>query len=208
MLKTRLWVALCATPVVIASAFCATPVVIASVGHVTWFGSRHELSAERMMSIALTFERQGRIAEAKELDEQILEFEPRFSRPPGETTQLPGSRAPQGGLIRFTDDSFPLNNRALAVFLLGTLSPETVAALPSLREARQATQDSFPQSDLAQTVRMVFLTLGAFGPAAAKAVPELEAAPDSPDPMTRVVAEAALATIVPGRHRGLSVAQD
>jgi hypothetical protein len=55
---------------------------------------------------------------------------------------------------------------------------------------------------------MVFLTLGAFGPSAAKAVPELEAAMDSPDPTTRVVAEAALATIVPGRHRGLSVTQE
>lgn len=167
-----------------------------------------------------------------------------------------------------TDESFHLDDRALAVFLLGTLGSEAVATLPSLRATMRATQDSFLRIDLAETVlhiqpedaeaidillellhapddtvkwyaafalrisasprttfvvealletldsdnhrlrRMVFLTLGAFGPAAAKAVPQLEAALNSPDPMTRVIAEAALATIVPGRPRGLSVAQD
>ena len=516
MLKTRLWVALFATPVVIASAFCATPVVIASVGNFSWFGSRHELSPERMMSIAQTFERQGRITEAKELYEQILakkpdseeararltkliaaeqgtnrkpasatvaqnkrvknsvagkapaavptqvsrvdsrpierpsnslgqrptqanpveyvppspkqtvttvthrespkaaaaeqdrssvnggvpsrqaahdsralpeehsfvsptkpqpnsfrgipeatpdsgdpfdlvtdsttlestssdktskdeadtqdewqrpiihspsgvdaqstdrrsgilsteamdgKFEPGFSRSPAETTQSMGSQPHQGGLIRSTelqtffrvpykrlvaivwerradlkphlvlvatDEAFHLDDRTLAVFLLGTLGSEAGDTLPRLRETMRTTQDSYLQIDLAQAVlliqpedaeaidvllellhapddtvqwytafalrhsasprttfvidallktlvsdnhrlnRMVFLTLGAFGPTAAKAVPQLEAALDSPDPMTRVIAEASLAAIVPGRQRGLSVVQ-
>ena len=167
-----------------------------------------------------------------------------------------------------TDEAFHLDDRTLAVFLLGTLGSEAGDAVPRLRETMRTTQDSYLQIDLAQTVlliqpedaeaidvllellhapddtvqwytafalrnsasprttfvvdalletlvsdnhrlrRMVFLTLGAFGPAAVKAVPELEAARNSPDPMTRVIAEAALATIVPGRPRGLSVTQD
>ena len=519
MVKTRLWMALFAAPVVIASAFCATPVVIASVGNFSWFGSRHEpeLSTERMMSIARTFERQGRITEAKELYEQILarksdseeararlaklvaaergfnrkpasatvaqnkrgknsvagkapaavptqvsrvdsrpierpssslgqrptqanpveyvppspkqtittaahrespkaaaaeqdrssanggvpshlaahdskalseehsfvssttpqpnsfrgipeatpdsgdpfdlvtdsktleatssgktskdvadtqdewqrpiihspsgvdapstdrrsrilstevmdgKFELGFSRSPAETTQSMGSQPPERGLIRSTelqalfrvpyqrlvamvwerradlkprlvlvatDEAFHLDDRTLAVFLLGTLGSEAGDAVPRLRETMRTTQDSYLQIDLAQAVlliqpedaeaidvllellhapddtvqwytafalrnsasprttfvvdalletlvsdnhrlrRMVFLTLGAFGPTAVKAVPELEAARNSPDPMTRVIAEAALATIVPGHPRGLSATQD
>ena len=166
-----------------------------------------------------------------------------------------------------TDESFHLEDRTLAVFLLGVLGSEADDALPSLRLAMQTTQDSYLQIDLAQTVlliqpedpeaidillkflhapddtiqwyaafalrnsasprstfvvdalmetlgssnhrlnRMVFLTLGAFGPAAAKAVPQLETALDSPDLMTRVIAEAVLATIAPERPRDLSVVQ-
>ena len=79
-------------------------------------------------------------------------------------------------------------------------SPRTTFVVEALLETLD--------SDNHRLRRMVFLTLGAFGPAAAKAVPQLEAALNSPDPMTRVIAEAALATIVPGRPRGLSVAQD
>jgi hypothetical protein len=63
-------------------------------------------------------------------------------------------------------------------------------------------------SDNDRLRRMVILTLGEFGPAAAKAVPELEAALTSPDPKTRVVAEAALATISPVRPRESSDAPD
>jgi HEAT repeat protein/tetratricopeptide repeat protein len=482
MVKTRLWMALCATPVVIASAFCATPTVIASVGNFSWLGTRQELSPERMMSIARTFERQGRTAEAKKLYEQILaqkpgseearrrltkimadaqganrkpasavvtqnrlpkssmagtapavvptpasrvdsspvqrppssldqrptqanpleyvppspkpnittaahwespkasatelnrpsamrdvriqpaahgstalpeehsfvsptsgttsknesgtqderllpiinspsgadarsmdrrsgtpspeamrgEFEPGLSRPSAKTRQSVGSRTPQGSLLRSaelrpffripctqlvdmlwerrahlkphlvqvaTDESFHLEDRTLAVFLLGMLGSEAADALPRLRSAMRTTDDSYLQIDLAQTVlliqpedaeaidvlmgflhtpddtvqwyaafalknsassrttfvvdalletltsgnhrlnRMVYLTLGAFGPAAVKAVPQLEAALDSPDPMTRVIAEASLRTIVPGHQRSLSVVQ-
>jgi len=52
--------------------------------------------------------------------------------------------------------------------------------------------------------RMVILTLGDFGPSAAKAVPALQAALQSPDPKTREIAAAALATIAPRDHDGQS----
>jgi hypothetical protein len=58
--------------------------------------------------------------------------------------------------------------------------------------------DSLKTDDL-KLRRMIFLTLAEFGEAAAKAVPELEAALDSPDPATREIAKASLACIAPDR---------
>ena len=49
--------------------------------------------------------------------------------------------------------------------------------------------------------RMIYLTLGEFGTAAARAIPYLEAGLENPDPSTRDIAAASLAAIAPNRPR-------
>ncbi len=81
------------------------------------------------------------------------------------------------------------NLKWVAAFALrNAVSPRTTFVIDSLRQL-------LPTDDL-KLQRMVFLTLAEFGPAAAKAIPELEAALNSPDPATREVAKASLACII------------
>ena len=82
------------------------------------------------------------------------------------------------------------NLRWVAAFALrNAVSPRTTFIIDSLKEVL-ATDDL-------KLKRMDFLTLAEFGPAAAKVVPELKAALESPDPTTREVARASLACIEP-----------
>jgi hypothetical protein len=84
------------------------------------------------------------------------------------------------------------NLRWIAAFALrNAVSPRTTFVIDSLRESLN-TQDL-------KLRRMIFLTLAEFGPAAEKAIPELEAALESTDPATREVAKASLACIAPDR---------
>lgn len=90
------------------------------------------------------------------------------------------------------------NLRWIAAFALrNAVSPRTTFVIDSLLE-------SLDTQDL-KLRRMIFLTLAEFGPAAEKAIPQLEAALESPDAATREVAKASLACIAPNRKTTMSI---
>ena len=80
---------------------------------------------------------------------------------------------------------------ASAFSLRNAVSPRTTFVVDRLKDLLG--------TDDAKLKRMVILTLGEFGPAAARVIPQLEAALQSPDRATRDVAEASLACIDPNR---------
>lgn len=163
MLKARLWVAVCAAPVTIAAALCMTPVSIASARTTLWFVPR-ELAPDRLMSIARTFEKQGRIADAKKVYEQILAKQSDFA--PAQQ-QLAKIMAAEGGddrtpstpaLVQKDPRKSPLTEKTPAAV---PVHPHPVASLsvepafrneeqPLLRASVKETPPALPQTAVAK----------------------------------------------------------
>lgn len=98
-------------------------------------------------------------------------------------------------------DCLQLSNRGVklvAAFALRNVAPSEIPrAIEGL--------ERWVRTDDLKLKRMIYLTLGEYGPAAARAIPYLEAELASSDPATREVAAASLAAIAPERAEATSV---